>query len=489
LIHNPESILFSWAQDESEGASVVDKPGEVRAITELVRYAYACDKNLKIKSGTPSTNKIILGDEHEYSYVGIYIKEDVTISNLKNSIQTDIPLRTWDGNEKKRIGFGNNSIEFITLTDDKSKLESYLTSSQTKETYLTSIDKLISNWEAHYYNLNALPSGALKDLSNSQRINLLTKIANSDIRKVDGLAARVMENVPKANATDFINSLKNTSIFSNFKNKMSFADYTAFIKSSVSLFYQQDYLSEKLKNIDAKNMLTWHLGIGANGIGDQINYKFSVLGEKLRIEAEAEKWVAHGAPGYQSAKFEGKVLIKDETYYMTEMLGIYLSEGKLGHIDAVGKVVPIPVFYFDWVCEAQKRETTIKAIDASVTALSLAVGIGELRMVAAAGRGIFIAKTSLGILKSAVNLGLLDDDLRMSIEEKEWGQGFLDKWKVFCWIYDISTFDLKNINKNRDFFNDFVMTWTVSKTVLEQNLEKELIEDIQIFINEIEQNK
>ena len=92
-------------------------------------------------------------------------------------------------------------------------------------------------------------------------------------------------------------------------------------------------------------------------------------------------------------------------------------------------------------------------------------------------------------MKSAVNLALLDDNLRTSIENQVWGQGFLDKWKVFCWIYDISTFDLKNINKNRDFFNDFVMTWTVSKTVLEQNLEKELIEDIQTFINEIEQNK
>jgi hypothetical protein len=69
----------------------------------------------------------------------------------------------------------------------------------------------------------------------------------------------------------------------------------------------------------------------------------------------------------------------------------------------------MPAFYFDWLYTNQNRENTIKAIDASVTILSLAVGIGELRIVAAAGRGIFIAKTSLGIFKSAVNLGLLND--------------------------------------------------------------------------------
>ncbi len=90
LIHNPERIWFSWLEEEEEGASVIDRPGKVRAIIELVRYAYACDKSIKLESGTPSTNNITLGDSHKYGFIGIYIKGDVTISNLKSSFQNYI---------------------------------------------------------------------------------------------------------------------------------------------------------------------------------------------------------------------------------------------------------------------------------------------------------------------------------------------------------------------------------------------------------------
>ena len=40
-----------------------------------------------------------------------------------------------------------------------------------------------------------------------------------------------------------------------------------------------------------------------------------------------------------------------------------------------------------------------------------------------------------------------------------------------------------------DFFNDFVMTWNVSKVVLEQNLERRVFDEIETFVNEIEKNK
>lgn len=493
LIHDPQNMLFAWAQDEEEGASVIDKPGKVRAITELVRYAYACDKSIKIKTGTPSTSNITLGDDHEYGYIGIYIKEDATISNLKNSIQTDIPPRTWDGNEKKRIGFSNNSIEFITLTEDKSKLESYLTSSQNREIYLASIDKWISNWETHYYDLNALPSAALKDLTNTQRINLLTKMTNLDIRNVDGLAARVMINVPNEDINDFFEKLKQTTLFYTFKQQMNHDNYTELIKSATLLYYQQDMLKEKLKNITPDKMFVHQYRKGSIGASITNDFfatknKFIITGNVVvvsRSVGSETSFEAYNQQSNQTTSFQAYTNTVD--YF--DLVGVELHSD-LGNIKANGKVVPMPAFYFDWLYTNQKRENTIKAIDASITILSLAVGVGELRAVAAAGRFIFIARTTAGILRSSVNLVLLDDKIRDKIKyETESGGAFLIWWDKLWWVYDIATFDLKTISKNRDFFNDFVIAWNGTKEVLKSQLDSELLEEIQVFIDEIEQNK
>jgi len=87
-----------------------------------------------------------------------------------------------------------------------------------------------------------------------------------------------------------------------------------------------------------------------------------------------------------------------------------------------------------------------------------------------------------------VNLLLLNDELNTSIEEQG-GKKFLDHWKRFCWIYDISTFDFNVLKSNREFFNDFSMSYSVSKEILKNNLDKDVFEELDKFMSEIEQNK
>lgn len=58
------------------------------------------------------------------------------------------------------------------------------------------------------------------------------------------------------------------------------------------------------------------------------------------------------------------------------------------------------------------------------------------------------------------------------------GDDFLRSWEVFCITYDLSTFDLKTVSKNRKFFNDFTLAWSATKILLEK-------EDLNVDITKI----
>jgi len=216
--------------------------------------------------------------------------------------------------------------------------------------------------------------------------------------------------------------------------------------------------------------------------------KFTITGNVVVVSRSASSespYEAYNQQPNQTTSFPAYTNTVD--YF--DLVGVEMHSD-LGNIKANGKVVPMPAFYFDWLYTNQKRENTIKAIDASITILSLAVGIGELRAIAAAGRFMFVARTTAGIVRSSVNLVLLDDEIRDKIKyETELGGAFLVWWDKLWWVYDIATFDLQTINKNRDFFNDFVIAWNGTKEVLKARLESELFEEMQVFINEIEQNQ
>ena len=274
---------------------------------------------------------------------------------------------------------------------------------------------------------------------------------------------------------------------------MNHDNYTEFIKSATLLYYRQDMLKEKLLNLSPDMMFVHQYREGPYGIS--FTNVFSATATEYTITGniliKRHSTVKAGHPEDLSQQLDEitffQAYSKKVNYF--DLVGVKLNSD-LGNIKANGMVVPMPAFYFDWLYTNQKRENTIKAIDASITILSLAVGIGELRAIAAAGRFMFVARTTAGIVRSSVNLVLLDDEIRDVIRyETAWGREFLIWWDKLWWVYDIATFDLQTINKNRDFFNDFVIAWNGTKDVLKARLDKELFDEIQVFINEVEQNK
>lgn len=499
-------MLFAFAQDESEGAMMgfSDYKG-TRQIIEQIRFGYAFNKSVSIthdKSSSTGADNITLGDGvmYEKLLIGFHKALPITLNPRSCELPEDFAvlgntdaLRTGFCHTKQTNSRAFYAVEFESKTANSefTNLKKYLLC-ENKEKWSSHIDGLISSGGYSLANLSALSGEALKELSNKQRINLLDKIAKVNMKDYDPLAARVMANVPSESITDLFEKLKQTTLFYTYKEQMNHDNYTEFIKSATLLYYQQDMLKEKLKNLTPDKMFAHQYREGS--IGASITNEFSatttdftITGTVVVVSRSAGSESAFDAYNQQPNQTKSFQAYSNPVNYF-DLIGVEMYSD-LGNIQGNGKVIPMPAFYFDWLYTNQNRENTIKAIDASVTILSLAVGIGELRMVAAAGRGIFITKTSLGILKSAVNLSLLNDKIYSSFENQTWGDEFFIGWKTFCWVYDIATFDLKNVNKNRDFFNDFVMAWSVSKEVIQQNVEFELYEEINTLMSEIEENK
>jgi hypothetical protein len=488
LIHNPENVLFAWAQGEEEGASIVDKPGKVRAITELVRYAYACDRSIKIKSGTPSTNNITLGDEHEYGYIGIYIKEDATISNLKNSVQTDIPQRTWDGNEKKRIGFGSNSIEFITLTEDIGKIEDYLTSSQDKETYLNSIDELITGWETHYFSLNALPNGALKELRNEQRMKLIEKVIKSETRDIYPLINRVIANVPTEDIESFITILDQDSRIKDLSSMLNRApfksdDYDDFMAELFKLYYRQD--PDAVKNLASmEDVFTWHksrefdvlynVSYTSNG-----SITFSGILDYLTEEGNERETIFDYQPS--------------TTLRPMDIIGVNFTTS----IDFLGvedMVLPMPAIFYKWIIDKYNADQLRDMISGTISVASFCVAYGEAKAaIKLADKSIRLALSITGLIYASGDLFLefndyAKDELRNSLN----GRRFLSFWYTAGVLFNGQTAIEKIGNQNFPLFVMLKFSWdgmtAMEKSLFSESERARINEIIELINSEINVN-
>lgn len=67
------------------------------------------------------------------------------------------------------------------------------------------------------------------------------------------------------------------------------------------------------------------------------------------------------------------------------------------------------------------------------------------------------------------------------------GASFISNWRKFSILYDLATFDLRNINKDRNFFNDLSLAWNLSSAVLKEDLADEVYDQVEALMLEVEQ--
>ena len=492
VMANPAPLTWFDSEEDGMALSNTDKKA-TRQIIETLRFGYTFNRRVVIEypdKAYTGMNREPLGDNKLYDEITIYFPNKPNTVNPRESF-----MEVYSGDVAKgRFGFisagGQRAeIELMTLAGEQhNNLKTYI-QCDSPEAWRSNIDNLINGTgSANLANLNALPDEALAEVTNDQRIRLLNKIVNAAVSDYYPLAARIMANVPEEQIKDIFAKLSNSTIFASLKNRMNHEAYTDFVRASLSVFYRQDDLIGRLQNVHLDNVFVWHKGRNAvNGIGSEISYTLTLTDNSLEIRGGVEVW-RPTAPRNYPLEHLGPHPLYDTQISITDMMALRVDTD-LGDIPGNESVVyPIPAFYFDWLVTNENREQRIRALDAAITITSFAVGLGELRLVATAGRFIFALRAA-SVVKSAVDLVMLDEEIKEVLENQPVLGGFFANWSYFSLAYDLVTFDLKNVSANRRFFDALLASYSTYRLTLRNNLGEELYKILNDFMEEIEANR
>jgi len=495
LVQAPQGMWFTGLIDEEEMAWR-NVRGKIRSIVELSRFGYAFNRNIKLSSNNLTAYNLTLGDGHEYDKLAVYIKEDATISNTQNKFTRDIPEQAFDGDKKDRFGFGHagerGKLEFITSNDNADKLGEYITGRETSQQWKNAVKDQISNFDKRLIDINVMPDGALEAFTNDMRVNLLKAIAEKDDNDYFALANRVVQSVSNDKISSFFDKIQEENIFYKLDDAMNDEDYAMFIKSATTLYYEQEGLAEKFRDISHDNLFVHELREGIMG-ATITNSMFSdkdsitIKGNIALVYRDPSKngpWEAYEQRPTNTTSMDAY----SKTVGYCELVGLELNSD-YAHLNANmhNGIIPLPAFYYYWIYKNQKKEQMLNQLDFAVTIASFALGVGELNAVSKIGRFAFGVKLT-GVVKSAINIVLLNQKINNYIKTgTNKGAEFLKKWQEFCLLYDISTFDLRTINKNQNFFQNLLTAWSVGKELLKEDLEDRVASNLETLMQEIEQ--
>jgi hypothetical protein len=478
-------MVIAWLEEEDEGA--LQHSGYVRNIIELLRYGYACNKSIKVEPHNVFGTAMTLGNGYNYRKIGIWIKKGVTISNLKHAYIGNVPKGPFDGEVKSRIGFkqvgDRASIEIIVFNKDIESLKEYITGDKNKQEWISTIEDQINNWQDQLININALPNGALQTLPNKDKIRLLSLIIDNNEKEYYHLATRLMGNVAKDDIKPFFKRIENEELFYRYRKSMNHDDYTAFVKAATITYYEQDGLKEKLKNLSYNKFFVHQYR--NNAIGTSINNSFVTNSTSIKITGNitiVDRDPASKTPWEGMNQQPNRVTTFDAYRYEVgycDLIGLQLYSD-FGHlqVNSHDDIIPLPAFYFEWINKNLNLENNRKRIDAFITLASIVVGLYELKAAAKIGRFAFGVKMA-GVVKSSVDLLLLNQKINKAIETGfSGGEEFLDYWQRFGILYDLAAFDLRNVNKKRNFFNGFTTSWSIHKDYFRNQFEPKLFYDI-----------
>jgi len=480
-IHNPENIVGLF-EDDSEGeANGFSDYAETRQIIDQIRFGYAFNKSITISYNKSfvGANNITLGDEIKYKKLLISFNKTLPITINPRLCELPEDFSVLANMDALRTGFcfakQTNSRTFYTIeiesktaNNEFANLKKYLLC-EDKEKWSSHIDRVINNGGYSLANLSALPNEALMEISNTQRIKLLEKIAKANIDDYYPLAAKIMLNVPQNQITDLFTKLNGTIIFYKFKNQMNHDNYTKFIKATTLLYYQQDGLKDTLINLPYNRMFVNQEREG--DIGASIRNSFLLNQTNITITGNViivtgiknpyGRTIPNGTKAFQAYS---------NTVGYCDLIGLELVSD-FGNLkaDSYKDIIPLPAFYFDWIQTNIQRENIINAIDATITIASLAVGVSELRMAIKGGQYIYVAYLSVGVALTSYNLVRFNSDIDTYFDQiaksnpdvKE----FFELLDIFAILYDMSNIVVSRIvtKDNKQFFNDFIAAWTDSK--------------------------
>lgn len=495
-IHDPGLVIGMFERDE-EGKSKVTDGIYVNGILNAILCAKKNNQSEIDVSGYKKLERQDPGVFWSSELPGIsYLGEcEVTLkyasSQSKNTLsiniinQVDNVVTIGDNtNCKLEISIKRNLYPSV---EDAEKFAAYLKG--TSDEINSNIENLMKQLDG-MVNLSAkiqiVPTCWYSEINNTRRVEYLNKLASKPDDNINTIL-KLVNTTKKENVAAFFAELGKSSIFYNFKNSMSFANYSAFVRSCTFLFYQQEGLKDKLVNLPYNMLFINEAREGS--LGASISNSFAgnettitITGNVSVVTVTTNAYgvtVPSGTKAFQAYSYQvgycdliGLELVSDFAYLKASV-----------HND----IIPLPAFYFDWLNANIQRESTIRSIDITFTVASLAIGLGELKAISKVGRFVFAVKLT-GVVKSSIDLVLLNQKIYNFIETgSSSGASFLSNWRKFSIMYDLATFDLRNVNKDRNFFNDFNITWNLTSMALKENLSDEVYAQVEILLLEIEQ--
>jgi hypothetical protein len=492
LIHNPASVLFSWLEDEGEGAYGSANYSNIVEGIRCSRYSGSNTLNIKnldaqIRQSTLTWNYPSLLDNEPYGNFTLAMDND----NIE-VVNTDVIFAKGNkvsiGESGKQINFSVRNKNLYDSPELAEKLKDYLNID--KAGYIGQVEDLLIKMDRMAdisIQIQNIPDCWFSEISNNRRIEYLKKLSSKADDNINYII-KLVNTVKKENIASFFAELGKTTLFYTFRarDNISFDNYTAFIKSATLLYYQQYGLKDKLLDLPYNKLFVNQAREGS--LGASISNSFAGDQDVITITGNVTVVIGTTNP-YGVTVPSGTKAFQAYSYSVgyCDLIGLELNSD-FGNLKASvhNDIVPLPAFYFDWMKTNLQRQSNLQAIDVTVTLLTLAVGIGELQAVSMIGRFLFAVKMT-GVIKSSIDLVLLNQKVSQFIETSgPTGNSFLEVWPSLSLFYNLATFDLRNINMNRDFFNDIEIAWNVSKINLQKEFEPQLFKDVEALMLEIE---
>ena len=455
LIHNPETILLAFMQNEDEGAYVGDVDELVQHFLSHFRCSYLSKKSINLPghdSRMPGTqgwkaSGILLGDNVEYSEVLIYFNDgifqksgDFWISDIVPSSDVEITKEEAfssgeDGNPTEYFTYKHKGI---TIQTSDAKLFDYLFQLSISDE-IKNLSNNLGEAESVVDKLKVIRSFSIctyAQISKELRIKLLEEIADvwTNISEEDELILIDLIETTPTNDIDYIlTELQSReilqTIYDGTHNNGGLDNFTR-------LIYQLSVLAKNNPKHDIKSDKIYVWDRSWFGREEVYETKFNT-NQFITITPDGDYLKAHDVGSFTFIP----VRYTRETKYLLPL------------DDSGSQVVLVPAIYFKALHSSRITDIATTSLEIGIDAASLCLGIGELKSAHGVMKAIILADIAL----TASNIGI--NIARDEIEQLEGGGLFLNGWDNFQMFMSLATFSTQNIEEEYQLISDFTVNY------------------------------
>ncbi|MFW5752335.1 MAG: hypothetical protein ACOCW8_03250, partial [bacterium] len=526
LIHDPENVLFAWAQEEDEGAlkgeSQYDK---VLNVIEMLRCGYNSDRKVKFQKDVLSwfnesatvTDFDGLYDDNTYKYIYVQLSDDDELIEYPSNLELMEPdnifnsLLNFARGEVLQLDFGGLFI--LVDKENAENLLSYLTPSSQEYTiqqrqFITSIKDLYDKGQyTRQRVLNILrtsPQCLYESLTKEQRVALLSLI-NDDSNipeSVENIVIDIIRTTPEEQIAYLFDSLYSTGLLAYFDRVInnvgsSNDNYTRFIYELLKLYLKQ--FSENLDCFEATPWGQLKVENQVRSIGNS-NYVYETPFYWWQKGCKVPSW-RYGTKGvfisdHNTCGYFNKENVEIDPF---EPVVIYFEEDLSFYElppEQESRIVSMPAFVLPWLRNEASHKEGMRIAGNAVTIVSSFATLGSTGAVASGVRGTLIkALVYISKVDATIKMLLTNEAVKESVSKIGDGKGaeFLILYEDISaglGLFSPTVQGLLEKKSAGDIAADYVSlsnAWELIKNApqLKSNLSQKEIESISMDINSI----